>query len=86
MRARIRGIVQGVGFRYATQRRAKALGVRGYVRNLPDQSVEAVFEGSAAVVEEAIAFVRRGPSGSRVAGVEVEPLTPQGFPDFEIRH
>ena len=86
MRARISGVVQGVGFRHATQRRAIALGVRGYVQNLPDRSVEAVFEGSASIVEEALAFVRRGPSGSRVAGVEVEPIAPQGFPDFEIRY
>ena len=86
VRARISGIVQGVGFRHATLRRAIALGVRGYVRNLPDSSVEAVFEGSARVVEEALTFVRRGPNGSRVAGVEVEPIAPQGFSDFEIRH
>jgi acylphosphatase len=86
VRVRISGIVQGVGFRYATQRTAVALGVRGYVRNLPDRSVEAVFEGSVSIVEQALSFVRNGPRGSQVEDVEIEPLAPQGYPGFEIRN
>jgi acylphosphatase len=73
-----------VGFRFATRRAALALGARGYVRKLPDRRVEAVFEGSEAIVEQALAFVRRGPSHARVTGVESETLPPQGFSDFEI--
>ncbi len=85
-RALISGTVQGVGFRDSTQRSARALGARGYVRNLPDRRVEAVFEGSLETVESALAFVREGPPGARVTGVEVEELTTQGFRGFEIRY
>ena len=86
VRARVSGTVQGVGFRFATQRAATSLGARGYVKNLPDQRVEAVFEGTDAAVERALAFVHRGPSHAKVTGVETEPLDPQGFQGFEIRH
>jgi len=85
VRVQVRGRVQGVGFRYATRQAALSLGARGYVRNLPDRSVEAVFEGADEVVEQALDFVRRGPSHANVTGVETETLEPQGFPDFEIR-
>lgn len=86
VRAVVRGRVQGVGFRHATRRAALSLGARGYVRNLPDGSVEAVFEGPEKVVEQATDFVRRGPSPASVVGVETEILEAQGFPDFEIRY
>ena len=86
MRALVSGTVQGVGFRYATHRAARSLGARGYVRNLPDQRVEAVFEGSAEIVEQALAFGREGPPHAHVNGVETESLEPRGFKDFEIRH
>jgi acylphosphatase len=86
VRALISGIVQGVGFRDSTQRSALALGARGYVKNLTDRRVEAVFEGSPETVERALAFVRQGPRGSRVTRVEVEELSSQGFPGFEIRY
>ena len=86
MRALISGTVQGVGFRDSTQRRALALGARGYVKNLPDRRVEAVFEGSPETVESALAFVREGPRGSHVTQVEVEELSGQSFRGFEIRY
>ena len=85
VRALIRGTVQNVGFRYATYHEATALGARGYVRNLPGQLVEAVFEGDDATLERALAFVRQGPPLARVTGVEVESISYQGFSDFEIR-
>ena len=56
------------------------------MRNLPDQRVEAVFEGDEAVVARALDFVRQGPPHARVDGVEVEPLPLAGYPDFEILH
>ena len=85
VRALISGIVQGVGFRYATEREARALGARGYVQNLADRRVEAVFEGDAETVDRALAFVREGPPLANVTGVEVEPISYQGFSGFEIR-
>ena len=85
-KALISGTVQGVGFRYTTRESAESLGARGYVRNLPDRRVEAVFEGSDDVVERALTFVRHGPPGSLVTRVEVEELPPQGYTTFEIRH
>lgn len=84
VRALIRGTVQGVGFRYATRDAAKALGARGYVRNLPGDLVEAVFEADEETVERALAFVAHGPPAARVTGVEAEPIKCRGFSDFDI--
>ena len=67
----ISGKVQGVFFRYATLEEAKARGVCGWVRNLPDKRVEAVFEGEKEAVEEMIAFCHRGPPAAKVTKVEV---------------
>ena len=84
-RIRVLGRVQGVVFRASTQQRARSLGVCGWVRNCTDGSVEAVFEGTAATVEAAIAFCREGPRGSRVERVEVRNEDPEGLRGFEIR-
>ncbi|KZD24822.1 acylphosphatase [Tardiphaga robiniae] len=67
----IRGRVQGVGYRYWTEHTATSLGLQGWVRNRRDGSVEAVFAGSSAVVEQMIAECRRGPISSRVDAVDV---------------
>jgi acylphosphatase len=86
-RALVRGRVQGVWFRGATRERALALGVTGWVRNLADGRVEAVFEGEPAAVESALAFVERGPRSARVDDVEVERGEASGaFASFEIRY
>ena len=68
----VRGLVQGVFFRATTRERARQLGVKGWVRNLPDGSVEAVFEGTKGAVEELIRWCHRGSLGARVEGVDVE--------------
>jgi acylphosphatase len=75
-RVLVSGRVQGVWFRESTRREASALGLSGWVRNLPDGRVEAYFEGDEAAVEAAIAFVRRGPEHARVSDVVVEPCAP----------
>ena len=62
----IKGIVQGVNFRYYTQREAKKNNLTGWVRNLPDGSVAALFEGEEEDVEMMIQWCRRGPPSARV--------------------
>jgi acylphosphatase len=80
----IEGRVQGVGFRVSCARAAAAAGLAGSVRNRPDGSVEAVFEGPTAAVEELVAWCRRGPSASRVRGVRVTEEPPTGATGFVI--
>jgi acylphosphatase len=81
----ISGRVQGVGFRYATQSQANRLGVGGWVRNLGDGRVEAVFEGPAAAVAQAVAWCRTGPPGAWVAEVESRAESPVGEATFRAR-
>ena len=66
----ITGKVQGVYFRHSTRREAEGLGVRGIARNLPDGSVEVIAHGTPEAVENLREWLRRGPSGARVAAVE----------------
>ena len=71
----VSGRVQGVWFRESTRQRAEELGVGGWVRNLPDGRVEALFEGDTAAVRRAVDYVREGPRLARVSQVEVEEET-----------
>jgi acylphosphatase len=80
----VRGRVQGVWFRGSTQRRARTLGLAGWVRNRPDGSVEAVFEGSRPAVEAALAFCREGPPGARVEGIELREEPLEGLRGFDV--
>jgi len=82
----IEGRVQGVGFRYFTRRTANGLGLSGFVRNLPDGSVEAVAAGSRESLEALEEHLRKGPPASRVDTVQVvdEPTAPGGS-EFSIR-
>lgn len=81
----VRGRVQGVWFRGATEREARRQGVAGWVRNRRDGSVEAVFEGAPDAVEALLRFVRQGPSQARVEAVEVREEAPRGETDFALR-
>jgi acylphosphatase len=72
----ISGRVQGVGFRYFTETTAQREGVAGWVRNLPDRSVEVVAEGDADAVERFERAVRHGPPGARVDHVHVDANYP----------
>jgi len=83
-RAIVQGRVQGVGFRFFAERAARELGVRGWVRNRPDGSVEALAEGDDAALETFIERLKRGPLSSRVDRVEVAEVPLQGFERFEI--
>lgn len=80
----ITGRVQGVFFRDTCRREAQARGVAGWVQNLPDGSVAAVFEGPERAVEELIGWCRRGPASARVDAVEVTDEEPQGESGFVI--
>ncbi len=80
----VEGRVQGVGFRYFTQRMARQIGVFGWVRNLEDGSVEIRAEGEAVRMGQFLARVRQGPSLGRVTRVQVEETPRGGFPDFRI--
>lgn len=89
LRARVivHGLVQGVWFRASTKEEADRIGVKGWVRNLPDGSVEAVFEGEKKKVEEVIGWCHRGPSGARVSKVDIVWEPPTGeFERFDIRY
>lgn len=67
----VSGKVQGVFFRSSTKDRAEELGLSGWVRNLPDGRVEAVFEGEKEEVDKMVEWCRKGPEYARVTGVEV---------------
>ena len=82
---RVSGWVQGVFFRDSTREKAEELGVSGWVRNLPDGRVEAVFEGDPDRVGEMVAWCESGPSSADVDDVSVEDETPEGLSGFEVR-
>jgi len=81
----VSGKVQGVGYPYSTVNEARRLGVNGWVRNLPDGRVEAVFEGSRKVVEEIIYWCHKGSTAAVVKDVAVEYEELEGLPRFETR-
>jgi len=83
-RLSIHGRVQGVGFRWAMVEQAARLGVRGWVRNRHDGSVEAMLAGAPEAVQQMIDWARRGPPGAAVSGVEVFPGAGE-FETFEPR-
>jgi acylphosphatase len=84
-RVLVSGRVQGVGFRAATQAKAQACGVAGWVRNCSDGSVEAAFEGDADAVAALVAFCRTGPRLARIEHVEVREEPSEGLARFELR-
>lgn len=80
----VHGRVQGVFFRASTRDEALARGAAGWVRNRPDGTVEAVFEGEPAAVAECVAFCRSGPPGARVNRAEVFAEPPEGLRGFTV--
>ena len=81
----VRGIVQGVAFRWYAKERARELGLAGWIRNLPDGRVEASFEGEKPAVDDFADWLRHGPPAARVEGVELEEEKPSGAARFEVR-
>ena len=74
----ITGRVQGVGFRFFALETAEREGLHGWVRNLPDRTVEALAEGDADALDRFERALRHGPPGARVDHVEVEDRMPAG--------
>lgn len=84
-RAVISGRVQGVFFRAEARARARSLGLAGWVRNLPDGNVEAVFEGPEDHVGSMLRWCEQGPSGAQVGAVDVTWEHPVDDEGFEVR-
>ena len=83
-RVLISGRVQGVFFRDSCRRLAEQHGVAGWVRNLPDGRVEAVFEGLAEDVGRLLDWAHRGPRLAVVEAVAVQPEPPEGLAAFRV--
>jgi acylphosphatase len=79
----VSGLVQGVSFRWYAIQNARRLGVAGWVRNLPDGRVEAVYEGPGQPVDEMVAWSHQGPPSARVNDVEVSWEEPEGLAEFD---
>lgn len=80
----VHGRVQGVFFRDTTRRMAESRGVAGWVRNNPDGSVEAAFEGPADAVDAMVRHMHEGPRGAGVETVEVFDEEPEGLTEFRV--
>ena len=83
----VEGRVQGVGFRAWLQREAQEHGVRGWVRNLPNGSVEALLHGAQGAIEKVIASARHGPAAAHVSAVHIFGAELEEVPaNFIIKH
>ena len=80
----VSGLVQGVNFRWYTAEHARSRDVSGWVRNLDDGRVEAVFEGSRESVEAMVAWCGQGPRHARVSSVEVRWQDVEGLSGFDL--
>ncbi|MBS1193510.1 MAG: acylphosphatase [Methanosaeta sp. ASP1-1] len=83
---RVSGRVEGVYYRAFTRDKAIALGVKGWVRNVPGGGVEAVLEGDRKTVGELLKAMKTGPTGAIVLGMELSELEARGYEDFEIEY
>ena len=83
--ARVEGRVQGVGYRMFVRERAVALGLSGWVRNLPSGDVDLEAEGPRAVLDRFLSDLQSGPPASRVRNVHAEWAPARGTHGFEIR-
>jgi acylphosphatase len=86
VRARVRGRVQGVAYRASTRHEARRLGLVGWVRNMPDGSVELEAQGPPDAVAALLAWCHEGPSLAAVTSVDVTDLPVEPATSFDIRH
>jgi acylphosphatase len=80
----ISGTVQGVGFRQFIKSKARKNNIRGWVKNLPDGRVEAVFEGSREDLEKMYAEAKKGPFLAQVKDFQIEEIEDANFDNFEV--
>jgi len=80
----VRGRVQGVWFRASTQEEAKRLGITGWVRNLPDKSVEVFASGTPMQIKQLHEWLQKGPELAEVSEVTYEELPHQAFERFSV--
>ena len=80
----VHGLVHAVGFRASCARRAQSLGLAGSVRNCPDGTVEAVFQGSVPAVAAMVEWCRSGPPLAHVTGIDVDDEPPQRQSGFVV--
>ena len=85
VRVVVRGRVQGVGYRAWFARCALDFGLKGWVRNRSDGTVEAVLLGPPSAVDMMLGVCGKGPRSSEVAAVEASPVVNEGWPDFSVR-
>lgn len=87
LRIYVSGVVQGVGFRYFTRKKAQEMGVKGYVMNLPDGRVLVVAEGDEQNLDKFISSLKEGPKFANVKSIEIVEEEYRGeFGGFEIRY
>ncbi len=83
---KIHGKVQGVGFRFFATRVARRLGLKGWIRNLRDATVDAIVEGESEAIDEWIEEIREGPRYAEVTKIDQEKKKYLGkFGDFDVR-
>jgi acylphosphatase len=86
-RAVVRGRVQGVGFRYTAASKASQFGLKGWVRNCPDGTVETHFEGDSLKTDKFLSWLHKGPPGAQVIGIDKHSIPPHGtYRAFSIEY
>ncbi len=85
VRVIVRGVVQGVGYRYFTAHLARDYGITGWVRNREDGAVELEAEGESGIVDSFLKDLRVGPRSAEVTELAVERKTPSGGEGFAVR-
>jgi acylphosphatase len=85
-RITIRGRVQGVGFRWNAAKEANLRGIKGFVKNEADGSVYVEAEGAREILEDYLAWCRKGPRMSSVKSVEFNVFPPEGYSEFNVEH
>ncbi len=87
VRIKVYGKVQGVGFRYYTLRQANKLGVKGWVRNVQDGTVEIVAQGDPASLDRLSAAVKQGSPASKVKRIHVEEIDGMNrYSSFQVKY
>jgi acylphosphatase len=82
----VSGRVQGIGYRFFVQHHAARIGLKGYAKNLPDDTVEIIAEGEEEKLKKFLALLERGPPFAHIESIHVEWTEPKKeFPSFEVR-